>query len=180
MRSSRRRHGILSHIQRPEASLGINAQVGVERTQHVGLLRDGSEDLGVVNGSLVVVLRLRDMEARGLLEHLECLEIDRPRDTAATLPLVARSSPHHHVVVLMNVDPPLVLLEHANVGLREVWLRRRTRWGNRRRQGHGVVHLLEHVVRAVTMHESLQADKLSKLAAQHLGVATTKVMGEHA
>lgn len=179
MGSSRRRHGILSHIQRPEASLGINAQVGVERTQHVGLLRNRSKDLGVVDGSLVV-LRLRDVEARGLLKHLKCLEIDRSGNTAAALPLVARSSPHHHVVVLVDVDAPLVLLEHANVRLGEVWLRRRTSWGDGSRQGHGVVHLLEHVVRAVAVHESLKADKLGKLAAQDLGIAATEVVGEHA
>ena len=146
----------------------IDPQVRPDRAQHVGLLRDRAEDVGVVILRLVLVLG--DVEARWMLQHLHGLEVNRTRHTAAALSLVARPTHHHG---LMGSNAPLGFLEHAHVRLRKVRLRGRPggrRHGGRHGQG---VELVERRSRGrVAVDESFQADQLGQLAAQHLRVST--------
>lgn len=165
-RRSRRRHGVLAHVE-AEAGLRVDTQIRSHGLQGIGLLRDRRVDGRVVWLGLRLA-RLLDVEGRhGRVQHGE---VDRHGDGPASLPLVARTAATH---VRRQPNCPLLLLEHADVRLGEVWLRRRPcsrRDRSRRGQILWMLELGRYVMHVVPVHEGLKGHELRELSAQHLRV----------
>lgn len=135
----------------------------------MGLLRHRREDIRA--GRLRRCLaRLLDVEGRH--RRLEKGEVHRHGNGATSLSLVAGSA--HTRLHVVNAPR---FLEHADVRLGEVGLRRRTgrrRYGSRNRQCVRVKHGWRGLVK-VAVHEGLEGNKLGKLTAENLGASTKAV-----